>query len=150
MSDRPEVAGTPASGLLPAGWLTSNRHLLPASGDALDWRVVVAGTRCGWPGRVFGRTRSIGTLDAVAGLRHEAAARGLTIVADVRDLESGDSGVPAEAVDVIVVVHYLHRPLFPHLLAALRPGRGARLRDLHDGAGAARQAEQPGVPAGTG
>ena len=26
------------------------------------------------------------------------------------------------AFDVIVVVHYLHRPLFPQLLAALRPG----------------------------
>jgi len=37
------------------------------------------------------------------------------------DLENGDAGLGVEAADVIVVVHYLHRPLFPALISALRP-----------------------------
>jgi SAM-dependent methyltransferase len=35
------------------------------------------------------------------------------------DLESGAWPLPGERFDAIVVANYLHRPLFPHLLAAL-------------------------------
>ena len=43
---------------------------------------------------------------------------------DVRaaDLEQGAWPLGAERFDAIVVTNYLHRPLFPHLLAALMPG----------------------------
>ena len=47
---------------------------------------------------------------------------GCRCVAEVRDLESGASPFPRSAYDVIVVVHYLHRPLFPALIEALAPG----------------------------
>ena len=38
------------------------------------------------------------------------------------DLEGAPPPLGDAAYDVIVVTHYLHRPLFPSLLAALRPG----------------------------
>lgn len=37
----------------------------------------------------------------------------------VLHLEGGEWPFPGERFDAIVVVNYLHRPLFPHLLAAL-------------------------------
>ena len=51
-----------------------------------------------------------------------AARRGLAVQADVVDLEAGAADLGREAYDLIVVVHYLHRPLFPALLRALAPG----------------------------
>ena len=63
--------------------------------------------------------RSAEAIDAVAA---QARQRGLTIQARVLDLESGHPDLGTEAHDVIVGVHYLHRPLFPSLTAALRPG----------------------------
>jgi SAM-dependent methyltransferase len=40
----------------------------------------------------------------------------------VLDLEGGTVEFEPPDYDLIVVVHYLHRPLFPVLLDALRPG----------------------------
>jgi SAM-dependent methyltransferase len=60
--------------------------------------------------------------DVLRELESEARRQRLTITARVADLESGPAPLPDEAFDVIVAVHYLHRPLFPGLLAALRPG----------------------------
>ena len=53
------------------------------------------------------------------------------------DLERVDAALPERAFDVIVVVHYLHRPLFPRLLAALRPG-GVLVYETFTAAQAAR------------
>jgi SAM-dependent methyltransferase len=55
-------------------------------------------------------------------LENEARRHGLTISTRVADLETAPAPLPVEAFDVIVAVHYLHRPLVPQLLAALRPG----------------------------
>jgi len=44
------------------------------------------------------------------------------VSAEIVDLEQGDGWWPEGVYDVVVVVHYLHRPLFPALQAALRPG----------------------------
>jgi tellurite methyltransferase len=52
----------------------------------------------------------------------EAQRRGLPVHGEVRDLEQGEPTLPPDAYDVIVVVHYLHRPLFPLLRRALRRG----------------------------
>jgi SAM-dependent methyltransferase len=38
------------------------------------------------------------------------------------DLEQGPWPLEGERFDAVVVTNYLHRPLFPHLLAALAPG----------------------------
>ena len=60
--------------------------------------------------------------DAIRELQAEATARGLPIVASVRDLESGSPSLGTASFDTIVVVHFLHRLLFASLIAALRPG----------------------------
>jgi hypothetical protein len=53
----------------------------------------------------------------------ESAARlALPLHAEVFDLEAETVSLGTAAYDVIVVVHYLHRPLFPAIKAAVRPG----------------------------
>lgn len=59
---------------------------------------------------------------AVAFLEADARRLHLTLRAEVVDLESTGATLPADAFDLIVVVHYLHRPLVPVLRAALRVG----------------------------
>ena len=113
----------------PEPWLTDNQDLLPGSGQALD----VASGR----GRhaLWLAAKGLVTVaidcdpDAVQFLNYEGRRLGLPATAAVVDLERVDvdglEGLPLPskgAFDVIVVVHYLHRPLFPALRAALRPG----------------------------
>jgi len=43
-------------------------------------------------------------------------------VARVVDLEAGDADLGAGTHDLVLVFHYLHRPLFPALVRALAPG----------------------------
>jgi SAM-dependent methyltransferase len=104
----------------PVPWLTDNRHLLPRSGIALDvacgrgrHALWLAGH--GFFVRAVDRDR-----DVIARLNDEALRREVAIDASVVDLESGDPELGIEHFDLIVAVNYLHRPLFPFLLAALR------------------------------
>jgi SAM-dependent methyltransferase len=60
--------------------------------------------------------------DAIATLAEHARRRALPLRALVMDLERAPPPLGESAFDVIVVTHYLHRPLLPLLLAALRPG----------------------------
>ncbi len=107
---------------VPARWLTEHARLLPGSGDALDV-ACGRGRHALWLGSRGYRVRAVDRNPAlVHALADEAARRGLPIRADVVDLESGPVALGTDAFDVIVVVHYLHRPLFPSLLQALRPG----------------------------
>ena len=106
----------------PTRWLLEHEHLLPPEGEALD-------VACG-RGRnaVWLASRGLRTLaldrdvDAVQFVRDEAERHHVPLRAEVMDLEAEESSLPSGAFDVIVVVHYLHRPLFPSLKAALRPG----------------------------
>jgi SAM-dependent methyltransferase len=119
--------------LEPARWLVDHARLLPVAGDALD---VASGT-----GRnaLWLAARGLTTLaidrdaDKVAAIRQTARERQLPLRAEIVDLESdAGPGFPVGRsasredgswmFDVIVVVHYLHRPLFPALRDALRPG----------------------------
>ena len=59
---------------------------------------------------------------AIDELTVEAVRRNLAVEARVVDLEAGDVDLGREIYDLIVVVHYLHRPLFPALIRALAPG----------------------------
>jgi SAM-dependent methyltransferase len=105
-----------------ARWLVDHAHVLPFTGDALD---VASGS-----GRnaFFLAARGLNTLAvdrsaaAIDGIRATAARLHLPIRAEVLDLETGSATLPLAAYDVIVAVHYLHRPLFPALKAALKPG----------------------------
>jgi len=59
---------------------------------------------------------------AIDELTAEAVRRSLAVEARVVDLEAGEVDLGRELYDLIVVVHYLHRPLFPALIRALAPG----------------------------
>jgi SAM-dependent methyltransferase len=106
----------------PSRWLVDHAHILPRAGDALD---VASGS-----GRnaFWLAARGLETLavdrspESVARIRAAAAERHLPIHAEVVDLEIDGATLPVSAFDVVVVVHYLHRALFPALKDALRPG----------------------------
>ena len=107
---------------LPARWLSEHAGLLPSRGTALD----VASGRGRHALWLAARGLDVVAVDrdeaALAALRGDAAARDVAVETRVVDLETAAPALPVDAFDVIVVVHYLHRPLFPLLRAALRSG----------------------------
>jgi SAM-dependent methyltransferase len=106
----------------PASWLVQHADLLPLEGQALD-------VACG-RGRhaLWLADRGLTTLaldrdpDAIREVNDVARERRLPLRAEVRDLEGNGDPFGRSTYDVIVVVHYLHRRLFPALVAALAPG----------------------------
>jgi SAM-dependent methyltransferase len=126
-----EGSPTPRSGesgpqiiprMTPAAWLTDHAGLLPARAQALDL-ACGRGRNTLW---LAERCASVLALDrdavAIDQVRADALARRLPVTAVVTDLESGALSLGTSVFDVVVVIHYLHRPLFPALIAALRPG----------------------------
>jgi SAM-dependent methyltransferase len=101
----------------PSAWLVRWASLIPARGPVLD-------VACG-SGR---NARWL----AARGHRVEAVdrnAEALAVLADVpgvstlcADIENGPWPYTPGAYSAVVVVHYLHRPLYPQLLGALAPG----------------------------
>jgi tellurite methyltransferase len=127
--DRPTAANV--SGDEPTRWLVDHAHLLPLAGDAIDVACGRGRNALWLAARGFNTLAVDRDAAAIAELRDAAQQRRLPLRAEVRDLEHGGpeggprpggAAVPVAAFDVIVVVHYLHRPLFPALTAALRPG----------------------------
>ena len=57
---------------------------------------------------------------AIAGLSERAAAEGLRLIVERRDLES--EGLPEGPFELIVVTDFLDRSLFPRITSALGPG----------------------------
>jgi SAM-dependent methyltransferase len=106
----------------PARWVVDHQDLLPLSGDALD---VACGrgrhafwlAAQGFVVRAVDRSR-----DAVDEVNAAARRLRLAVRAEVVDLEAGAPDLGVAAFDVVVATNYLHRPLFPSLLVALRPG----------------------------
>ena len=123
MGGRPGDGQSESSVNDPCGWLTGNQHLLPAaSGDALDL-ACGSGRHAIWLAEHGFRTVAVDRdAAAINALNQEAASRGLLVRTQVVDLENGQSFLEPDSFDLIVVVHYLHRPLFPSLVSALRPG----------------------------
>jgi 2-polyprenyl-3-methyl-5-hydroxy-6-metoxy-1,4-benzoquinol methylase len=105
----------------PEKWLRAHAELLPASGRALDV-ACGRGRHALW---LAERGLEVVALDrdeeAIRLIGEAAAARNLQVTAEARDLETGAVSLGTNSFDVIVAVHYLHRPLFPALIAALRP-----------------------------
>jgi tellurite methyltransferase len=60
--------------------------------------------------------------DALEAARSAAVDRGLSPQFWQVDLEAGADPLPREHYRGILVFHYLHRPLVPHIRAAIRPG----------------------------
>jgi tellurite methyltransferase len=106
----------------PAPWLVMNRTLLPPWGRALDV-ACGRGRHALWLARHgFATTAIDRDPSAVAALEARARDERLPLTARAMDLEGDAAVLGAAEYDVIVVVHYLHRPLFPALIAALAPG----------------------------
>jgi len=120
----------------PASWLVAHRHLLPPTGDALDV-ACGRGRNAIWLAEQGLRTLAIDRDPEAVASVNQAARPKFMLHAEVLDLESGSPFPFVDAFDVIVVVHYLHRPLFPSLLAALRPG-GLLVYETYTRAQAAR------------
>lgn len=102
---------------LPSPWVCRFAPLIRAGGWVLD---VASGS--GRHARYLaGRGYSVEAVD-----RDATALRGLDGVPGVTsreaDLEGGPWPYAGRSFDAIVVANYLHRPLFPHLLAALADG----------------------------
>lgn len=116
------TAGSPYGETGPSPWLVGNVDLLPRAGDVLDvacgrGRHALLLASAGWNVRAVDRNPEL-----IAQLSQDARALEAPIVAETMDLESGTADLGQEAFDLILVVHYLHRPLFPALARALRPG----------------------------
>jgi SAM-dependent methyltransferase len=105
----------------PCTWLVEHGDLLPRAGDGLDV-ACGRGRHAFWLAEHGLRVRAVDRDQAsVTMVNAEAARRGLPVRAEVVDLESGSPPIAPDSCDVIVVVHYLHRPLFPVIVQALRP-----------------------------
>jgi SAM-dependent methyltransferase len=104
------------AGLAPSAWIVRHAHLVREGGRVLD---VAAGF--GRHARFFAERGN----RVVAVDRDQAAlatfAGAPRVEFRVADLEGGAWPFAGETFDAIVVVHYLHRPLFPALLSALAP-----------------------------
>jgi 2-polyprenyl-3-methyl-5-hydroxy-6-metoxy-1,4-benzoquinol methylase len=100
--------------------LAENLHLLPDTGRALD-------LACGLGANALLLARrglEVVAWDVaevpIAALQKTARELGLSIRAEVRDVESQPP--VAETFDVIVVSYFLNREIIPALIQALRPG----------------------------
>jgi SAM-dependent methyltransferase len=106
----------------PASWLVDHQHLLPRSGEALDV-ACGRGRHAVWLAERGLIVHAIDRhADTIVELTRIASERALPIRPRVFDLETGAPQLPRRAFDLVVVFNYLHRPLFPALVAALRPG----------------------------
>ena len=114
--DRPAVAG-------PSSWLLECADLLPAGrGRALDvacgrGRHALLLAAAGFDVHAIDRDE-----DALAVLDAAARRLGLPVTVERVDLETGPPGLGDGAYALVTVFHYLHRPLFPSLIAAMAGG----------------------------
>jgi rhodanese-related sulfurtransferase len=115
-------AGEPFGPAGPSAWLVQNADLLPRGGRALDLacgkgRHALLLGAAGFPVRGVDRDPA-----RIEFLRATAERLGLPVEADVIDLETAETDLGREVFDIILGFHYLHRPLFPVIFRALRPG----------------------------
>jgi tellurite methyltransferase len=107
----------------PAAWVIDNRELWPPRGSVLDvacgkGRHALMLAQSGLHVRAIDRDQ-----DAIAELRAEGDRLGLPIETDVIDLETDPPPrLGVSLYDMIVVIHYLHRPLMAAIRAAVKPG----------------------------
>jgi rhodanese-related sulfurtransferase len=106
----------------PAGWLLDNADLLRPGMRVLD----VAAGRGRHALLLAAAGFTVTAIDRDAARMHAlettAARLAWPVETVVRDLEARGVDLGDSAYDLIVVTHYLHRPLFPALVRALAPG----------------------------
>jgi rhodanese-related sulfurtransferase len=128
----------------PTGWLLDNADLLRPRMRMLDvaagrGRHALVAAAAGFDVLAVDRDALL-----MARLADLAQAMGLAVRTKVQDLESGAAPFGDEVYDLVVVVHYLHRPLMPALVRAVAPS-GLLIYETFTRAQAARG--QPTNPA---
>ena len=124
---RDHAPGDPFGETGPSSWLVANADLLPRGASVLDV-ACGAGRHALLLAAAGFRVRAVDRDPAKIVFLQDAAARLVVPVeAAVVDLEAdlpGAAGVDlgTAAFDLVLVVHYLHRPLFPALARAVKPG----------------------------
>lgn len=106
----------------PCSWLLETADLLPHRGAVLDvacgyGRHALLLGGAGYPVEAVDRDP-----EALAFTAETARALGLPVATRALDLEAGQPDLGEDAFDVVLVVHFLHRPLFPALRRALARG----------------------------
>ncbi|CAG9177085.1 class I SAM-dependent methyltransferase [Cupriavidus pampae] len=104
----------------PSSWVTRWAHLIRPGGRVLDL-ACGSGRHAAWlAGQGFAVLAVDRDATAVAALPSPVQG---SITGRVADLEQGAWPLgDVAAMDALVVTNYLHRPLWPHLLATLAPG----------------------------
>jgi rhodanese-related sulfurtransferase len=115
-----EFGDAPVAG--PSPWLLEHADLLRPGSRVLDvacgaGRHALLFASAAFPTRAVDRDGR-----QIDRLRTSASALGLSLQAEVADLEVPDPDLGDALYEVVLVVHYLHRPLFPALRRALAPG----------------------------
>jgi tellurite methyltransferase len=105
----------------PATFLVRNFDLLP-KGLALDLAMGEGRNAIYLASRGFDVDGVDVNPDAVARARVSARKLGAPFRAVVGNVEDGTYIIPIDAYDVILVLHYLHRPLFRDIRDGLKPG----------------------------
>jgi len=106
----------------PSSWLVQNADVLPRRGKALDvacgsGRHALLLSAAGLSVRAVDRDA-----EAIGELKAAARRLGFRVETEIKDLETGSADLGDEVYDVVLVVSYLHRPLFPALTRAIRKG----------------------------
>jgi len=111
------LSGDPHDVVAPSAWVVRWADQIPAGGRVLD---LACGN--GRHARYFAeRGHPVEAVDRDAA-KLERLAGALHITTRCADLEGGAWPYEGQRFAGIVVLNYLHRPLFPRLLAALAPG----------------------------
>jgi len=113
---------TPTAPSGPSSWLVSNASLAPRGARSLDvacgrGRHALFLASAGYAVKAIDRDEA-----RVAALEALARRLRLPLDAEVQDVESEGASLGEEEWELILVFQFLHRPLFPALVRALRPG----------------------------
>lgn len=112
----------------PAGWLVANRDVLPRciAGAHAPRALDVAcgrGRHALWLAAAGFEVEAVDRdTEALTALARRASELGLGAATRVADLEQPATSLGVACYDLVVVFRYLHRPLFPAIRRALRPG----------------------------
>ena len=115
------TAGVVFGPTAPSGWLVLNADLLPRGGRVLDLacgagRNALLLAMAGFPVRAV--DRDAGKIEA---LREVAERLGVSLDPQVLDLEVEGVDLGSGLYEIVLGIHYLHRPLFPRLIASMAP-----------------------------
>jgi len=104
----------------PADVLVQNQHLLPASGQVLDYACGLGANACWLAHKGYQVTAWDASAIAINKIKQYADNYSLKINAQTRDLEN-DPPV-SQQFDMLIVSFFLHRPTLKNLQHILKPG----------------------------